>query len=217
MSNDKGPDEVARRKCDAVRILFIINAAGTTPGKSAPPDAIKELRAEMKLQALDFWVRNPDYLAWEMILLHESDPRAGWLDSAVEVLKNGEPDIRRIAMLRYLFGAWEAVQDAVGTLRTYGLVDQVRKIKGGKPGETSYFLTAKGEQKAAEIAKSAALKWYADRALLVTKVASDRNGSALKKRQHEVEKYHETKHHAYIPPIFEDVKAKLATLHVALP
>ena len=49
-------DAHVRRKRDAVRILHILHAAGRpVKGAHHPPDAIKVIEAEKRLQALDFW------------------------------------------------------------------------------------------------------------------------------------------------------------------
>jgi hypothetical protein len=45
----------------------VLGAAGGPVGDDAPAGAVAELRAESRLHALDFWLRNPDYLAYELL------------------------------------------------------------------------------------------------------------------------------------------------------
>jgi hypothetical protein len=58
--------QVAQRR-DAVRILFILDRAGKRAGRNAPEGCVKVIDSEMRVQAIDFWVRNPDYLAHELL------------------------------------------------------------------------------------------------------------------------------------------------------
>lgn len=52
---------------DAIRILFILNAGGVP--LTDPNDALvaKIFKGEARLHAFDFWMRNPDYLASELL------------------------------------------------------------------------------------------------------------------------------------------------------
>ena len=61
-------------KRDAVRILFVIAKAGEPVKKTAPAGTRVVIHAEKRLQALDFWMRNPDYLASEILIPFEPTP-----------------------------------------------------------------------------------------------------------------------------------------------
>lgn len=50
------------REQHLVRVVFLLRHCGTEPGPSAPSGALSEMRSQLRLQALDFWLRNPDYL-----------------------------------------------------------------------------------------------------------------------------------------------------------
>lgn len=77
----------------------------------------------MRVQAIDFWIRNPDYLAHELLDQYElGEKRQGaLLNGAEAVMAGDEPELRRLGMLRYLFGAYEALDDAMATLTLHGL------------------------------------------------------------------------------------------------
>lgn len=172
----------------------------------------------MRIQAIDFWIRNPDYLAHELLDQYDlgGKKQTALLDRAECVMAGDEPELRRLGMLRYLFGAYEALDDAMATLTLHGLAALKRKYKAGGSAiaQSSFFLTADGAAKAGELAKVAPLSWYADRASLVAEVAGDRKGGTLKKRQYEVAAYHDARYGRLIQPIRTQVAARLAELRL---
>ncbi len=210
-------DAYVARKRDAVRLLFILDCAGEPAGRNAPEGAVKVIKAEMRVQAIDFWVRNPDYLAWELIEQYEQSGKLNraLLDQAEMVMSGDEPELRRLGMLRYLFGAYEALDDAMSTLSLSGLALVRRKYRSQGIAQTDFFLTASGEEKARELTQIAPLLWYAERASLVASVAGARNGSTLKDRQYEIAEYNDARHGRIIQPIHRQVKARLAALREA--
>lgn len=64
---ETGMAPVTSRLQDAVRLLMLIDGAGeplpAPPSQDAPQAAVAVLRSQVALQKLDFWLRNPDYLA----------------------------------------------------------------------------------------------------------------------------------------------------------
>lgn len=207
--------EHTARKRDAIRILFILDQAGVKTSRDSVIDAVKVIKAEKSLQAMDFWVRNPDYLAAELLSMHEAEPSAGHLGLAEIVMQGDEPDIRRLGMLRFLFGAWEQIDDAMATLDSYGLakthrvVDpQTRKVK-----RTDFYLLQAGADMAQQLAaEHPLLAWYRDRAALVKMVAGKDNGSKLKKRQYNQAEYAGARHGDVITPIKGRVLERLSKL-----
>lgn len=57
-------------------------------------------------QALDFWMRNPDYLANELLTVFEETSDASLVQPAERIFEDHEPDLRRLPMIRYHFGAF---------------------------------------------------------------------------------------------------------------
>src|SRR6478672_11151576 len=122
------------RMQDAVRLLMLLNEAAEDitdadiAGDPALETAIGVVRTQVRLQKLDFWVRNPDYLANELLndyVNGDQDPTL--LQIAGEILDSEEPELRRYPMLRYLFGAYEDLEDALAVLRQADLVVRRKK------------------------------------------------------------------------------------------
>lgn len=204
----------AARKRDAVRLLFILDQAGSPPGRNAPVGAVSVIKAEKRLQALDFWVRCPDYLAAELLDMHEKWPLDGYLDKAFQVMKGDEPDIRRMHMLRFFFGAWEQIDDSMSQLLSLGLAAINRSIKSdGRIGRSDFFLLEAGRRFATELAANAPqLAWYRDRAALVAMVAGNGSGDELKDRQYKQAEYQEARWGHVIGPINQRILKRLKEL-----
>src|SRR6476646_8911343 len=90
------------RMQDAVRLLMLINEAAEPlsdediAGDPALVTAVGVVRTQVRLQKLDFWVRNPDYLANELLndyVNGDQDPTL--LQIAGEILDSEEPELRR--------------------------------------------------------------------------------------------------------------------------
>lgn len=206
--------EHTARKRDAVRILFILDQAGIKPTASGPAGAVAVIKAEKRLQALDFWVRCPDYLAAELIEMHLKQPDEGYLDEALKVMQGDEPDIRRMHMVRFFFGAWEQIDDSMSQLLSLGLATIKRSVKpDGKVTRTDFFLLESGRELACELASSSPhLAWYRDRAALVARVANGESGDELKARQYAQAEYQDARWGHVIGPINQRVVERLQEL-----
>jgi hypothetical protein len=203
------------RRRDAVRLLHILNEAGEPARGNAtdmPAAAVKAIKSEKKIQALDFWVRNPDYLAHELLDQYERDGDPELLRQAAAVMAGNEPDVRRLGMLRFFFGAFERIDDAIATLKTHGLADVRVRLRGNRPVQREYYLLREGNAKATDLGPDDVLKWYSERAALVAKVAGGRSGDALKNAQYAVEQYEGTRWGEIIEPITSKVRERLTRL-----
>jgi hypothetical protein len=196
----------------AIRLLVLLDACGEAVRDSDPDGTVKVVRSELRLQATDFWLRNPDYLADEFLTLVESgDVDAKYVDTARSLLEDPEPDLRWYPMPKWLHGAYEPLDDAFSLLETYGLALAIRR---GKPGQniaqTQFFLTAAGATAVAELESDPVLGWYAKQVKLVAMVAGDDKGQALKDRQYLQATYANTDLGRNIGPIADRVRTRLA-------
>ncbi len=194
---------------DALRLLYIFCAGAETQ----PPDVDGcklVFKGNTKLYAYDFWMRNPDYLADELLDLFDQSGDEKYLESARKIFDDNEPSIRRFPMIRYRFGAYEPVDDALSILRSCGLIRIDGRKKVDKVLETNFHLLPVAEKTAQEIVKEyPVLNWYPTRARLVAEIAAGRGGSALKDRQYEKIEYAETKLGGSIPEVTDRVKERL--------
>jgi hypothetical protein len=119
-------------------------------------------------------------------------------------------------MLRFMFGAFEAVDTAVARLALHGLVEVQRKFSadGRKVKQTDYLLLAAGQVAADQLAAQPPLDWYARRASLAAQIAGNLNGNQLKQRQYGVPEYGGQRWGRVIPPIDAKVRERLAALGV---
>src|SRR4051812_9643432 len=95
-----------------IRILFLLRRCGQPPRDDAPEGAVAWMSSAKRLQALDFWLRSPDYLAAELLKLHAIGTLVDGFDLAAVIIDAREPDVRRLPTPKYRFGAFQAVDDA---------------------------------------------------------------------------------------------------------
>lgn len=203
----------ATRTQHAIRLLALLDRCGETVTDLDPPDTIKVVRSELRLQAMDFWMRNPDYLADELITQVDGGLDPSYLQRARGLLDDPEPDLRWYPMPRWLFGAYEPLDDAFSLLEVYGLATVRRAGEPGKKRQRSqFYLTPPGVDAVAEITTDPVLSWYTEQAVLVHLVACNDRGGELKKRQYEQATYAETELGSRIGPITEHVRTRLAAL-----
>ncbi|MBB4200907.1 hypothetical protein GGD83_004736 [Rhodoblastus sphagnicola] len=181
-------------------------------------DVVGVLRAQSRLQALDFWIRYPDYLANELLNEFEKTGAQFDLELARRIFDNREPDLRRVPMIRYHFGAFEPLHNPLSILRSRDLVRQHRQGEPGNVTETWYRLTKAGRSAMDQLADAACeLAWYRDRAAVAARIAGVAGGAALKDRQYLQEEYAATPLKGTIPSIADRVRARLDELSEGAP
>ncbi|MGV9532084.1 hypothetical protein ACWEU6_12820 [Streptosporangium sandarakinum] len=211
------------RFSDAIRLLLLIATVADELDEaaraSAPDGAVAVLRAESRLQKLDFWLRNPDYLADELLNDYDRHGEEILLDLAADILDSDEPEIYAIPMLRYLFGAFEALDRALSVLVAPRLLVISQRRTVNRVLQDDYYLTAKGRAVAAQaVEQFPELRWYTDRAALVKAPAEATGHSALalRRRQYLQRDYAETPLGKIIPSIADQARERLARLRAGL-
>lgn len=203
-------DLATTRQQDAVRLLVLLHVCGTRPAPEPPrADAVAAIFAESRIQALDFWLRNPDYLALELIELHASelDPS---LVSAAELLVDERE--RHFPTMRHFFGAYTELDGALNLLRCYGLAWDVRRPSSARRRRDVYLLQAGEDLLLTKLGSHPELAWYVDRAQLVNRIAGDRRGRALKDHQKRLETYRDIRWGERIEPVRDLVLQHLEAL-----
>ena len=112
----------------AVRALFVLDRLGHLVPDACPvAGAVKVVESETKLQKVDFWLRNPDYLAHELLNEVEAgrlDARLG-IQEADALLNQSPPELHTYPMTRYLRGAYERRDNALGLLKHFGHIEVI--------------------------------------------------------------------------------------------
>lgn len=195
---------------DAVRILFLlVEGSVANLEETTARDYPRRFEGETRLQALDFWVRYPDYLADELLAQFEQTGNSSLHAAARAIFDDDEPSEKAIPMLRRYFGAYEPLDTVLSILVVAGLVRPVT-IHHPTAHPRHFLLSNAGLDVCTVIVREHHIfGWYAKRAKLVLQVANGRGGSALKQRQHEQKEYHEAQLYDLIPTIADRVRDKL--------
>ncbi|MBX6382449.1 MAG: hypothetical protein IRZ07_05660 [Microbispora sp.] len=159
-----------------------------------------------------FWLRNPDYLAWELLDIFERtcDPRL--LATAREMLRDDEPILRRDAMLKWRFGAYEPLDDELAILTAHGLVRTTMKPAGARSAGNDFLLLPGSLELAEGPEDNIAYRWYGQRMAIVAAVSGSDGGATLKERQYRHFEYFSTRPPDPIPSILLRVLDRLAKL-----
>lgn len=200
------------------RVVFLLRHVGLAPGPAAPADAVTEMRSEQRLHAADFWMRNPDYLADALLDDHEAGTRPDGADVARGILSSREPEIRRLPMTKWRWGAYEDLDDVLAPLILHGLVAHRATVRADhKVAEHTFWLMPDGVEftDALLATEPDVFAWYRDRAILIARVAGSTPGSSLKHRQYQRVEYAATPGMELIPSIAHDVRKRLEALDSA--
>lgn len=202
----------------AIRLLVLLEGCGDPTVQGDPDGCVAVIRAEMRLQALDFWLRNPDYLAGELLTgIEACDLSADQYLPIVESLLNDpEPDLHWYPMPRWHHGAYEAIDDAYSVLSAYGLAQVSRKGGIQKTARSQFFLTETGRTAVDELRTERVLSWYTEQVKLVDLVAGSDSGNKLKQRQYKQAEYARTKLGMNIAPIHAGVRERLDAVKAAM-
>ena len=116
-------------------------------------------------------------------------------------------------MHRWLFGAYEPLDDAAALLETVGFlrINRTARVGATPVSRTQFFLTELGQQAADDLETlNEAFAWYPHQIALVVAVARDEPGSRLKQRQYQQAEYADTELGSRIAPIHDRVRRRLA-------
>lgn len=190
---------------DRLRIFLILYFFAEDYSDSSHPSYKKLFKSEVRIQKIDFLLRNPDYLAFELLNIakKESAKSSGIKKIITDIFKSKEPTIRRLEMERFFFGAYEDIDDVIGFLKSIDFIDfSSKKSTNLKTIEKHYFITSTAINKMDDnISALPSLKWYVDRCLLIKEYFGDLSGTQLKVAQYQVEEYRDTSYKNYIGSI----------------
>lgn len=198
---------------DALRILFLL-VKGSEQMQGLPDGAQGIFRTEMKLHALDFWMRYPDYLANELLDLYDMSGQSKYLEIVNRIFLNAEPDLRKIPMIRFRFGAYERLDNVLSILCSRNLIDITGRKSGIQVQETDFLVMPSAYDLIERIVTEfPILTWYDERASIVVELAGSRGGTALKKHQYDTIQYAETQLGGIIPSLSQQVNDRLTLIN----
>lgn len=200
----------------ATRVLVLLDVLGTPVGASCDVNgAVAVVSSLIRLQKLDFWLRNPDYLADELLTEFEQGrvPLAQIQPQIQRMLDGDSPQLHTYPMERYIYGAYEFIDDALAVLKLYEQIDHKRAAESGALARRDYFLLQKGRDTIAAMrAEIPELDWYVQQADAIGLIADAAKGTKAKRRQYLQAEYADTAHGEVIPSIIERVRERAVAL-----
>lgn len=205
-------DEIRKYK-DRIRIFLIIYFFSEQYNGQDFTDCCKVLHTEVKIQKLDFLIRNPDYLCFELLELYgRKDIDIMEIKKIIkDVFSSHEPQIRRLEMEKFFFGAYEDIDEIIAFLYSIGFVKFKMQRNGTlKLTEKNFYITKLANEKIKLLMNDniSYLKWYIDRCLLIKKYFGEYSGTQLKNLQYQIDKYRDTTYKEYIQDIEDLVTQK---------
>lgn len=178
-------DDLLKKYRDRLRIILILYVFS----EPVENDTLASVfRTEMRIQALDFLLRYPDFLSMELLKTIADNPQNS--DTVRTIVRNifnhQEPELRVDEMQKFFHGAYESIDDVIAFLCSTGFIKYESKRRtDGKEFEKLYHLTHTGKTKIeSSLLNVPSVKWYLDRCQLIQTFFGSLNGSELKRRQY---------------------------------
>lgn len=183
--------------------------------KNDPNEFFGVFRTEIKIQALDFLLRYPDFLSIELMDLMDNDPSIDRNDVKQiikNIYQNKEPDMRVEEMEKFFHGAYESIDDVIAFLVSVGfLKHESKKRSDGKTYDKIYYITQECAYKIENNLKTIpAVGWYFTRCELIKKYFNRFSGSELKARQYRYAEYSNISYQRHIQNINGRVRLAFA-------
>ncbi len=199
-------EEQIRTYKDRLRIFLILYTFSEPYSDSEKPNLKKIFKSEQRIQKIDFLLRNPDYLCHELLNLVKKDNslKKEIKEIVKDIFSSKEPQIRRLEMEKFFFGAYEDIDDVIAFLKSIDFIDfsSKKRIDLKATVNKKYFITDFAIQKFNNTIDSLpSIKWYIDRCNLIKKYFGDLSGSELRISQYRVDEYRNTTYKNYIKGI----------------
>lgn len=194
---------------DRLRILLILYFFSENYHDDDVPGMVKVFYSEVKIQKIDFLIRYPDYLCFELMKQKTPENRDEIKEIIKDIYNSEEPEVRREEMLRYLYGAYEDIDDIISFWISTGFIKYKCKINTmGKHYDKAYYITEKGKYRIENdiLNNMESAQWYIRRCKLIKEYFYDMSGTELKERQYMYPEYKNTNIGCYITEIGDKVK-----------
>lgn len=170
-------------------------------------EVVKHFTSEYYLQKLDFLLRYPGYLAYELTELHRLGIESAKDGSEImglvrSMLRDREPELLTVPFRKFWRGAHERLDDVESWWYSRGLVYAGLEPKGGARPQKHYFLTDLGETEAGRLVAAVEhSRWYAQRADLIYRFFGSLSAARIKALQYSHEPYRQAQISEIIPDL----------------
>lgn len=173
-----------------------------------PRDPVKQhFTPEYHLQKLDFLLRYPAYLAYELVELYR-DPgdlkleRDEIMHLVRSIMLEREPEFETRPFIRFRYGAYEPLDRVEAWWTSRKLVYVRTEPRTDSRPQKYYFLTERALDAAQRLPEEvAAARWYAERAQLLQRYFGHFSPATLKNRQYTHETYRTARPGLFIPDL----------------
>lgn len=199
-------NEKIRSYKDRLRIFLILYVFSEPHTDEELPDARKIFQSEQRIQKIDFLLRNPDYLCYELLEKAKSDTSIQPEIKTIikDIFANKEPIFKRLEMERFFFGAYEDIDDVIAFLQGIGFIDFSSKKRADLKTtiEKKYYIMQYAIDKFENVIDSLpSIQWYINRCNLIKKYLGNLSGSQLRVSQYQIDEYKNTSYNEYIGSI----------------
>jgi hypothetical protein len=113
-----------RQYQDRIRIFLLLLCFSNEHEDPNFPERKKIFESELRIQKLDFLLRNPDYFSYELLhYARENDSKRNEIKILVkEIFNSKEPELRRLEMEKFFFGAYEDIDDVIAFLSSIDFI-----------------------------------------------------------------------------------------------
>lgn len=204
-----------------LRILFILYYFSQPYEDANHSNRVRIFETELRIQKIDFLLRNPDYLCYEilsLVLEGKVEEKIGARSIVERIFKSKEPVIRKQEMERFFFGAFEDLDDIVAFLKAYNFIEfeSERNVSGNVIGK-KYYVTQYGEDKIKKgVEQIPCFSWYQKRCMVIHKFFGGLSGTELKVRQYQIQKYRETPLNQYIEGVERETEQMFQKIYGAV-
>lgn len=207
---------------DAARLLFVVHrfskdalASQQELTSKIREPVVRHFTPEYLLQKLDFLLRYPRHLAYELLELHRlgivAASKVEELTSDIDgVLAGGEPDLRTDLYRKFWHGAYERLDHVESWWLSRRLVYVRGERRGQAPPQKHYFLTAAVEPVVDRLCSEVPHAiWYRDRVAVLHRYFGDLTAAKIKDLQYQLPGYREAQLGSAIPDVPNDVLRRM--------
>lgn len=203
-------DNFLRKYRDRLRIIIILYVF-CERSKSDDIQYFGLFRSEIKIQALDFLLRYPDFLSMELMNLMDNDSsidRNEIKNVISKIYSDNEPDLRVEEMEKFFHGAYESIDEVIAFHVSIGFIrHESKKRIDGKTYDKNYYVTLDCADRIENSLKLVStMQWYFERCELIKKYFDKFTGSQLKSRQYMYAEYSNISYKSHIQNINSKVR-----------